>query len=541
MNKKKVLTIALPIVLFLGVAAGVSVMLCFKSIKTTEIKKREVNLFEDGQIDFKQNGKWGMRTKDKVVIKPQYDSIGNKDFYETVFGVYTENLDFRKYYKKIRYRFGEGDNLGYLDKDGKIVIDAKYGGTICLDGMIQAYKAESDWRECEGVIDENDNVIIDFKYEYVGYDNISNIYWCSKFDKKKEQSIYSYFDEKGKELTITKDYECCSEAINGLVVIRDKNTNMEGLMTTDGKMLCKPKYGEIMLDKVSQNMIPFKDKLEDILSFDESDKEAKVGFLNAKGKVVIEPQYNDDFGIDTTKLNDRFYFSNDRAIVHPKDDYDENDKDYSHPENNLGLTQNIGDGVIDKEGNYIIQPKYEKIIRLKNGNFYFEAASDGNTVDSYGFFTKDGKLIRENNIHEDDYNLTDKIDNNRQIVSKTSESDDAEKSVTKYGLIDEKGKLVTDIIYDSIGPAVDGDDEDQNFIHRDIVVAKKDGKYGYINSRTGKEISDFKYLGASRFYDDGYAIVFNESEKAEIIDTNFKTILKADGFNGRTINYYKNK
>lgn len=539
MNKKKAIII-LAIILVLGVAAGVIVLLCVNNDNSEQVKEKEVNLFVDGQVDFMQNGKWGIRTKDEVIIKPQYDGISNGDFYETIFGVYTKNPDLGKDYKRIKYRFGEGENLGYLDKDGKVVIDAKYGGTICLDGMVQAYKEEADWREGMGVIDEDDNVIVDFKYEYVGHDETTNIYWGSKYDKKNEVSVYSYFDEKGKPLTLNKKYVCVSPVKNGLVAIRDNKTKKEGLANTDGKVLCEPKYGKIMIEKMSESKIPFKDKADDIDTYDYTvDKEGRVGYLDEKGKVVIAPQYNDGFGSETGEREDKYFFENDRAIVHPETSYDENDKDYAHPENNLSLTQDIGLGVVDGKGNYIIQPKYSNILRLKNGNFYFEAASDGNTVDSYGFFTKDGELIRENNIHEDDYTLTDKIDNNRQLVSKIFEDEKNNKQKTKYGIVDEKGTLLSKIEYDSLGSVEESDDEDQDFVHHGIIVARKGDRYGYVSAKTGKALTKFEYLGASRFYDDGYAIIINKDKKAEIIDTSFKTILKADGFKDRTYEFYE--
>ncbi len=176
--------------------------------------------------------------------------------------------------------------------------------------------------------------------------------------------------------------------------------------------------------------------------------------------------------------------------------------------------------VIDRNGNMVVQDKYEKItIPNPTKAVFLVVDSDGNNK----VLNQNGELIFT------EYNNVQAIE-----VNGTMTNLPYEKSVLKfeedgkYGLIDFSGNVIVKAIYEEISSVKYKEGE---------ILAKKNGKYGVINNK-GIELIPFEYdeIEADKYYiDNGYSksgyIVKNttkEGYRYGYIDSNWKVLLETE-------------
>lgn len=189
------------------------------------------------------------------------------------------------------------------------------------------------------------------------------------------------------------------------------------------------------------------------------------------------------------------------------------------------FTQNNKYGVIDRNGNVIIEPNYD-IVEIPNPSkdlFICKSNYDANKKEySVQVFNKDKKQI----LYQ--YYIVEAIQ-----LNNVENNDFYEKKVLKYksnglyGLIDFSGKKITKAEYESI----DGFEFNEG-----LMLVKKSGKYGIINMN-GAVVVKPKYdeVYSDKYYDEnngyknsGYivGIKSNDGMRYGYIDSDRKTILK---------------
>jgi hypothetical protein len=322
------------------------------------------------QVKPADSKKWGyVNEKGDLVIPPQYEKChkfsknGLAPVYDTKARQYyfintkgekveTEVKDF-----KLIDRFGfdlegfsdglipirKGEKWGYLDKDGKLAIPAKYdrvtgfnsGHAVAMlnkNFIILNTNGEESPVEGSGVldvkefaenlapfraadktfgfVDDNGKVVIKPQFESVGY-FVDGMAWAKTGDGK-----VGYINKTGEwvispQFTVAKEFDASS----GLARVK-----------TGDSWAYVNKTGEVTNIKDTDLWSDFAEGLA------EGRKGGKVGFYNPKGEWVIQPQF------DGSRA-----FKNGYAAVKKGDKW----------------------GMIDKQGNIVIQPIYERIMDME--------------------------------------------------------------------------------------------------------------------------------------------------------------------------------
>jgi len=200
----------------------------------------------------------------------------------------------------------------------------------------------------------------------------------------------------------------------------------------------------------------------------------KVGVIDRTGQFILEPRYNwiEDF----------------------KDGFAQVGQQPSETGYNRI-------GVIDKTGKEIIPPLYWSLDRMSNG--YWKGRREDNG--KYTLFDENGKQIGL-------YDYVGDFKDGLGDVSSFGKNHDNYKN----GFIDETGKLIIPIQYDSISGFESG-----------LTIAYKAGKKGAIDKK-GKTVIPFQYDSISRIYDGDTAsnyLAVIKNGKAGVIDTKGKTVV----------------
>lgn len=185
------------------------------------------------------------------------------------------------------------------------------------------------------------------------------------------------------------------------------------------------------------------------------------------------------------------------------------------------LQENDQYGVIDKDANIVIEPKFEEVVIPNPSKAIFVCTTENKEIKVY------------NEKNEEQFTNYDEV---KAIRLKNVTSDLMyEKSVLrykkdgKYGLIDYTGKQVTDAIYGNV----------EGFEYKEgELLVEQNGQYGVINIR-GNEMIPLKYqiIHADKYYseengyrEDGYIVGVKTSEgfRYGYIDIDGEEVLKTE-------------
>lgn len=386
-------------------------------------------------MPFLNKDKWGFKRGEELVIDCIYDYVEHEKFFPDM-------------------RFGDNGFapvcqnklFGYIDKNGKLVIDFQYSKAHKFKNGLAIV---TNIKNKEGVIDSDNKVIIDFKYDEVNHfnDDLYIVKLNEKYGLVNTENI----------IVLDIDYDAGFD-----VIINDRALIIKG-----------------------------------------SGSDELWGFIDSKGKIIIEPIYS--FAFD---------FDSDLAVA----------TKYSYEDGSLW-------GVIDKEGSVVIPFQYDEItihelVNYDSLNMLITACKD----DKWGIIYMGGtpfipaimNAMAENDFAFDsDEDITDEFKNNLKDYEHkrieyfyTQEMDD-EKNITrlwgyrnfnnieeviiepvyesafnfeksyskvkkndKWGIINTKGEIVVDIIYDYILTS----------LSEDYLVVKRANKIFYLDEK-GNELA----------------------------------------------------
>ena len=204
-------------------------------------------------------------------------------------------------------------------------------------------------------------------------------------------------------------------------------------------------------------------------SNDEYDKTNRVGYIDKDGQLIIPFEFDaieTGEGGDILDFND---FSEGLAAVSKNDKY----------------------GFIDTKGKVVIEPKYE----------WASSFSDGLAIVSveglYGAIDTQGKTV----IPFEYQALADFHDGFAAAARPPKDPEDYE---SKYGLINKQNEVVIPFMYESMGN-----------LSESLIAVKKDGKWGYVDTKNKAIIPiTLKYETVNDF-SDGLAAVFNYEENSD--------------------------
>lgn len=243
------------------------------------------------------------------------------------------------------------------------------------------------------------------------------------------------------------------------------------------------KNGEVIIDANSNNYSNawvFSEGLAAVV------QNGKIGFINAKNEIVIPFQY--------------CYF----------DKYNAYDFGYLFHNDCCVMTNEKGKlGLINKKGEWILNPIYDKILSL-NENGYKLVVNE----EKYGIIDSNNQVV-----YPTEYDYID-IVSNGFILTKEG----------KMWQIDFSGKVTKPFMYEMSEEIlfVSGYTEDEYPIHTNSDYVKYSilGLYGILNSITGKPITPAKYSEVNILSKNIFEVLDKESENWFLLDKNGNIIDK---------------
>lgn len=204
-------------------------------------------------------------------------------------------------------------------------------------------------------------------------------------------------------------------------------------------------------------------------SNDEYDKTNRVGYIDKDGQLIIPFEFDAIVageGGESLEFND---FSEGLAAISKNDKY----------------------GFIDTKGKVVIEPKYEWASSFSNGLAIVSAEG------LYGAIDKQGKTV----IPFEYQALANFHDGFATAARPPKDPEDYE---SKYGLINKQNEVVIPFMYESMGN-----------LSESLIAVKKDGKWGYVDTKNKAIIPiTLKYEMVNDF-SDGLAAVFSYEENSD--------------------------
>ena len=385
--------------------------------------------YKEGMLLVEENGKYGViNINGKVVIKPEYDNI-------TVDNYYDAETKYQKTGFIVCNINEEGYRYGYVDYRGKKILDTIYteiervteieneddiyviaykdgqAGLLKNKKVVLNYEYEEimyySYNDVfivqrngkQGIADRNGNIKIDTKYTNMSFggiyvnvtdeNNESKILdlnrnevtdgYVAKMPTQDgmhyivydEEGIYKIIDNNG-NIVIDKQYTNIEEIGNNYYIVANNRNN--GIIDLSGKSLVELKYNSIV--KIDNT---------ELLQANISET-STVSLINKNMEVVVTM---DDANMDIEDGYIRLYSENENKYFNYAGK--ELKAEEVFPNNNIYASEKDGKwGFVDKNGNTVIENKYDMVTELNEYGFA-GIKEDG----KWGIVNSEGKIIQE--------------------------------------------------------------------------------------------------------------------------------------------------
>ncbi len=423
-----------------------------------------------------------------------YNVFSKKDKYNINF----EEINQRQYFLDFDEKYG------VINKDGEEIIDTNFDMIqipnpskdifVCMSN----YNAETGSYETKIYNKNREELFTNYeKVEAISrQESLDNIPYEKSVLKYKENGKYGLINLSGKKITkpIYDDIQAL-EYKEGMLTV--KQNDKFGIININGDEIIKVKYDGIQADQYSLNENHNK-KAGFIVSIKTNDG-YKFGYINYKGKTLLETEYNEIARINYINDDESVYlvaFKNGQAgLFKNKSRVLENeyeDIQFDNINNLLILQRNGKQGVSDLDGKKIIQLEYDNIIIT--GNSINAQKGDEVTV-----FNSEGEKLKNSNfisvLETDNKNYFITIDKNEN-----------------YGVIDKDDNVIIDNKYTFI-----------DYLFDNYFVAQNEQKIGIVDDK-GKEVIKFDYDVLQKI--EGTDLIQGiKNENIDLIDKNMKKIL----------------
>jgi len=396
---------------------------------------------------------------------------------------------------------------GFIDLSGKWLFEkpkSVYTLYSCSQGMISCL-VNSKY----GFLDMNGNEAIITRYDYSGsFEKVG----LAKVGKKISTSSYSYqygyIDKKGTEVIPLK-YETIGNFNNGLVYVKDPETNRYGYMDRTGKWVINPTF-----------LVAF--SFDDLGGAWVKMTDAKYHYINKTGK-------------DLGTLNETGYknFNTDGYAVYENTDYpyvlidksgktikkiEDCDGIYSFAEGIAGYKCKTGGkyGFLDTEGNKIVSCDYDGFDIFSDGLIKVNKKIEGKT--KYGYIDKKGTVIIPI-VYENAQNFRNGwgiikkdsnyffIDKNGNLKEPPREYDELSEFRSGYALGKIKGAGSNSNTYYYINPQLKEEFSVEAFqaylFWEDVAVVSRDNKTYELMNKKGEIFKTLTGIETLKFTNDG--------------------------------------
>ncbi len=366
--------------------------------------------------------------------------------------------------------------FGFTDFANKQVIPNRFEAVHCFVSGYAPVAVGHKW----GIINKEGKFVVEPIYDYAGAFGPEKVAGVIKDNK------IGLVDTTGKIVVPFKYYWIMAFStypdypifINGLITVRDAKDPEK---IYEGKAGCLNTKGELIIPAIYDYISYFFDGVAT------AKKDNKIVLIDTLGNIVLEPK-GVDFGV--------LYFENGFSVFHRKEG---------------------GTGMINRNGEIILEPKYNGVDAFSDGFAAVQISGDENGGVKSGFIDTTGKFVFGRTFG---------------FIRSFNEGYAAVEINNKWGFIDKTGKTIIEATYYDVKDFHDGL----------AIVGVKTGKtvkYGYIDT-TGKFVLKPIYNEAN-YFEHGLAPV-KIGNKFGFIDKTGKIIIapkfdNAFGFQKETLGW----
>lgn len=288
--------------------------------------------------------------------------------------VKTSTIEPRLYPVKI------GELWGFIDRNGKMVIQPRYDWIPAQNGYIDEMIIVHEKNKGFGFVGSNANMVIQPQYGETGFFSEGLAYVERGYDR-------GYIDKTG-SMILRPPYKNLYPFHEGLAAVEENDKRKYGFIDRNGKLVIDAIYDEVGLPlagEIEKYDRGFSDGLAAVKVGD------KWGFIDKNGKMVIEPQYKLAFsfsdGLALVVVEENvggFIDKTGRIVIALRDGYGPR-FDFSEGLAAMGLNGKYG--FIDKTGTVVIQPQYDAV------ESFHEGLAPVRIGDKWGVINTSGQLI----------------------------------------------------------------------------------------------------------------------------------------------------
>ena len=420
----------------------------------------------------------------------------------------------------------EDEKWGILGSNGQIVIEPMYQEMpIVIDKEKDIFLCTYDINENEktyktkAINSKNEEILTEFdKVEALeNYDEAGNVWYEENIIKVQKNGLWGLINLEGKELIspMYNSIETLKGVKNSLIVEKE---NLYGLVNNKGNKIIDAEYSQIK--KFGDNYIN---------GYIVANKEGKYGIINVSGEKILDTIYENIENI----YSDRYFVIKNgekEEVVNKKGEkLIENGYDSIVQIANSGIiiTKDSKYGLMDFEGNIKIDTIYDELKELNTDIFLAKKDGKYGVIDiekneKIAYSYKNVLYDKKANIYiaeSEDYTST-LLNSNFEVklVGVLSELN-TDKGFMKLKIGEE---------YKYYNFKFEEKSVKEIYPNNKIYLTKKDGKYGYVNTKE-ETIVDFIYDDGTELNKYGYAAIKKDglwgaidSEGKIIIEPNYK-------------------
>ena len=384
------------------------------------------------------------------------------------------------------------NNVGVIDNKGNVIIEPQYFSIHIPNPSKPLFICYYDYNEQTKayrtkVVNQNGTELFT-RYNKVETIDLNEIETSMPYEKNvlkyEEKGKYGLIDLKGNVVT-KAEYDSIDGLSNKegeLLIAKD---GKYGVINTSGAELIKPEYDFISGDEYYTNDKKY--ALSGYILGLKTTDGYRYGYMNYKGKILLEVEYNDiirlgGIGSEDTdkdvflvaKKNGQCGLIKNKKVVL---DFRYQSIDYSGVNNFFIVTRSTKTGVYNSLGKKIISVKYDSV-QVHNNYIYTKLK------DEEAYYNLNGNRIDKSSIKEDEEKSEDKAEKTSVTAKLIPIEQDG-----KWGFTDEYSNIKIECKYEKV----------TEFNEYGFAGVKLDGKWGSINEK-GKVIIEPVY-NLDNFYE----------------------------------------
>ena len=431
------------------------------------------------------------------------------------------------------YKLEQDGKYGVIDREGNIVVEPVYSTIDIPNPTLPVFIKSDDGQNFSAIDNNGNNILTGYEsVEAISINNISsNIPYEKTVLKYKQGGLYGLIDMQGNKIT--------DNIYNSITNIDYKEGNLKveqngqyGVINIKGTTIIKPEYESIIADGYYDEETKY-ERAGFILRI-KTDDGYKFGYADRKGKIILEPLYNEISRITEITGDDIFLITanngrygvvkNGKEVL--KNDF--TDINFDQNNNLLILQKDNSWGVVDLEGNNIVPIDYDNIIiggkyiNAQKGEDTLIFDASGNNIDtdilSYNQVNDKYAIVIDKN---NNYNIVDnagnkKLNENYTYIEYLNNDEFIVTINGKTGIINGEGNTIIEVNYNAIQQiddtnalqAVDSKNNRTDIIDKDMQIHE-----GIENAYISKETNYIKLYSETdvKYYNlDGKEITYKE-------------------------------